>query len=112
MPHRTSRPITAFRPGRSRVVAAALVSVAAVASLTGCAGFSYQDDICSSGEYPVMSVGGTGSACVSDGTEPPAGYVRYPEGKVPQQVDDTWDTYWNTHTLDKDGNIIDVPDAG
>ncbi|CAM5538541.1 hypothetical protein SVIOM74S_00582 [Streptomyces violarus] len=69
-------------------------------------------DICSSGEYPVLSVGETGSACVSDKKEPPTGFARYPEGKVPQQVDDKWDVYWGTHTLDKDGNIIDAPDAG
>ncbi|WP_327315770.1 SCO0607 family lipoprotein [Streptomyces sp. NBC_01235] len=94
------------------MIVAALASGAAVVALTGCAGFEYQEDICSSGEYPVLAVGDTGSACVSDKEEPPAGFVRYPEGKVPQQVDDTWDVYWDTHTLDKDGNIIDIPDAG
>ncbi|MEU8527111.1 hypothetical protein AB0C77_16165 [Streptomyces sp. NPDC048629] len=57
-------------------------------------------------------MGGTGSACVSDEQEPPAGYVRYPAGKVPEQVGDKWDMYWHTHTLDKDGKIIDAPDAG
>ncbi|MFF0425128.1 SCO0607 family lipoprotein [Streptomyces sp. NPDC004520] len=106
------RPATAPRPGRFRFVAAALASAAAVVSLTGCAGLEYKEDVCSSGEYPVLSVGGTGSACVPDKQEPPAGFVRYPEGKVPQQVDDKWDVYWNTHTLDKDGNIIDAPAAG
>ncbi|WP_406859168.1 hypothetical protein ABZO31_02390 [Streptomyces sp. HUAS MG47] len=94
------------------MAAAALASAAAVVALTGCAGLEYQEDICSSGEYPVMSVGGTGSACVSDEQEPPAGFARYPEGKVPQQVGDKWDVYWNTHTLDKDGTIIDAPAAG
>ena len=54
---------------------------------------------------------GTGSACVPDAEEPPAGYARYPEGKVPQQVDDKWDVYWDTHTLDKDGNTVAAPDA-
>ncbi|CAM5344881.1 hypothetical protein SHIRM173S_10260 [Streptomyces hirsutus] len=49
---------------------------------------------------------------MSDKKEPPTGFARYPEGKVPQQVDDKWDVYWGTHTLDKDGNIIDAPDAG
>lgn len=112
MPRRMSRPTTAFRPGSSRIAAAALVGAAAFVVLTGCSSIEYQEDICGSGEYPVLSVGGTGSACVSDGEQPPAGFVRYPEGKVPQQVDDKWDVYWRTHTLDKDGNVIDAPDAG
>ncbi|MEV0118439.1 hypothetical protein AB0H77_35210 [Streptomyces sp. NPDC050844] len=112
MPHRTSQSTAAVRRGGIRVVTAALASAAAVVVLTGCAGLEYKEDICSSGEYPVMSVGGTGGACVSDKKDPPAGFVRYPKGKVPQQVDDKWDVYWNTHTVDKDGNIIDAPDAG
>ncbi|MGW7079881.1 SCO0607 family lipoprotein [Streptomyces sp. NPDC054871] len=112
MPRRTSRTAVAFLPGRTRVGAAALASAAVIVALTGCAGLEYQEDICNSGEYPVMTVGDTGSACVSDGKEPPAGFVRYPEGKVPQEVDDKWDVYWRTHSLDKDGNIIDAPDAG
>ncbi|MBL1082280.1 hypothetical protein JK359_09840 [Streptomyces actinomycinicus] len=77
--------------------------------LTGCSGLEYKEDVCSSGEYPVLTVNGTGSACVSDGDKPSPGFVRYPKGKVPQQVDDKWDVYWRTHTLDKDGNIIDAP---
>ncbi|MEU6622001.1 hypothetical protein ABZ926_14680 [Streptomyces litmocidini] len=88
------------------------MSAAAIVALTGCAGVEYQEDICSSGEYPVLSVGGTGSACVPDKQEPPTGFVRYPEGKVPRQVGDEWDVYWDTHMVDKDGNIIDAPDAG
>nr|WP_128642938.1 hypothetical protein [Streptomyces sp. SS] len=112
MPHRMSRAAAAFRLDRFRLVGVALASAAAVVALTGCAGLEYTEDICSSGEYPVLSVGGTGSACVSDKEEPPAGFARYPEGKVPQQVDDEWDVYWRTHTLDKNGNIIDAPDAG
>ncbi|MEU7015288.1 hypothetical protein [Streptomyces sp. NPDC046385] len=107
-----NRSAAAPHPGKTRLIAAALVSAAAVVALTGCAGIEYREDICGSGEYPVLSVGGTGSACVADKQEPPAGFVRYPEGKVPQQVDDQWDVYWNTHTLDKDGKIIDAPDAG
>lgn len=89
--------------------AAALVSAAACVAVTGCSDFEYQEDICSSGEYPVMTVGDTGSACVADKDEPPAGFVRYPKGRVPQQVDDKWDVYWRTHTLDKNGKIIDAP---
>ncbi|MFE5241538.1 SCO0607 family lipoprotein [Streptomyces sp. NPDC056627] len=111
LPRRTNRAATASRPGRARSIAAALASAAAVVALGGCAGIEYKEDICSKGEYPVLSVGGTGSACVPDKEEPSAGYARYPEGKVPQQVDDEWDVYWDTHTLDKDGDIIDAPDA-
>ncbi|MFF5897137.1 SCO0607 family lipoprotein [Streptomyces argenteolus] len=112
MPRRTNRPAPAVRSGGRRLVAAALVSAAAALALTGCAGVEYRENICGGDEYPVLSVGGTGSACVPDGEEPPAGYVRYPEGKVPQRVDDKWDVYWDTHTLDEDGDIIKAPDAG
>lgn len=109
---RISRPATASRRGRVRAAAAAaLAGAAAAMALTGCS-FAYEEDICSSGEYPVLTVGGTGSACVPDDEQPPKGYTRYPEGKVPKQVDDKWDVYWNTHTLDKDGKVIDEPDAG
>ncbi|MFI1472262.1 SCO0607 family lipoprotein [Streptomyces wuyuanensis] len=107
----TSRPAagTTGRRGVRVAAAAALTAVAAAVALTGC---SFQDDICSEGEYPVMTVGNTGSACAKDGEEPPKGYVRYPEGKVPQKVDDKWDVYWRTHTIDEDGNVVEVPEAG
>lgn len=109
---RNHRPIAASRPGRIRLAAAAAVmSVAAVAALTGCS-FAYVEAICSNGEYPVLAVGGTGGSCVKNGEEPPAGTTRYPEGKVPKQVDDKWDLYWTTHTLDENGNTVDAPDAG
>ncbi|WP_407547837.1 hypothetical protein QOM21_02475 [Streptomyces sp. Pv4-95] len=105
---RTSRPRYASR--RRVRTAAALTGAVAVIALTGCSGFSFQDDICGDGEYPVMSVGGTGSACVKDGEKVPEGYTRYPEGKVPQQVDDKWDVYWRTHTVDEKGNIVKAPE--
>lgn len=108
---RTGQPTAALRHGSVRTAAAALASLAAVVALTGCS-LEYKEDICSSGEYPVLSVGGTGSACVSDGEKPPTGYTRYPAGKVPQQVDDKWDVYWRTHTLDTDGKIIAAPATG
>ncbi|MFG3658628.1 SCO0607 family lipoprotein [Streptomyces sp. NPDC047706] len=92
-------------------VAIPLAGAAAVVALTGCS-LEYREDICMSDEYPVLTVNGTGSACVSKGEEPPAGYVRYPEGKVPRQVDDEWDVYRRTHTLDKDGDVVDAPEAG
>ncbi|WP_234043046.1 SCO0607 family lipoprotein [Streptomyces marianii] len=111
MSHRINRPIgTAGRRRGWRVVAAAALTAAvAAATLTGC---SIRDDICSEGEYPVIAVGGTGSACVPEGERPSKGYTRYPEGKVPQQVDDEWDVYWRTHTVDEGGDIVDAPDAG
>ncbi|MFE9253230.1 SCO0607 family lipoprotein [Streptomyces sp. NPDC007088] len=95
---------TLLRPS----VAMALAGVTAVLSLTGCA---YEEAICSGGEYPVMTVGATGSACVADEQEPPKGYVRYPKGKVPRKVDDQWDVYWRDHTLDRHGSIIEVPEG-
>nr|BFE72877.1 hypothetical protein GCM10020092_061780 [Actinoplanes digitatis] len=36
------------------------------------------------------------------------GYVRFPEGKVPEHVGDEWDEYWNTHMIDKTGAIVEV----
>ncbi|MFF2330079.1 MULTISPECIES: SCO0607 family lipoprotein [unclassified Streptomyces] len=93
------------RPSRS-AVGLALASVA-VALLT--AGCSTEDAVCSDGEYPVLTVGSTGSACVSNDEEPPKGYTRYPEGKVPKHVDDKWYTYWETHTVDENGKITDAP---
>ncbi|MCW8220887.1 hypothetical protein H5I60_30870, partial [Streptomyces griseolus] len=45
-----------------------------------------------------------------DDEEPPKGYARYPEGKEPKHVDDTWDTYWQTHTVDENGRTVDLPD--
>ncbi|MFE0811861.1 SCO0607 family lipoprotein [Streptomyces sp. NPDC058794] len=92
------------RAARS-VLGLALACATAAAVLTGC---SMEEAICGGGEYPVLGVGGTGGACVPNGEEPPAGYTRYPEGKVPEHVDDEWDTYWRTHTVDKDGNIVEV----
>ncbi|KWV34753.1 hypothetical protein AWV63_00080 [Micromonospora rifamycinica] len=74
--------------------------------LTGGCGF--QEDICGDGEYPAIAVGGQGgSACFPEGQEPTAPYVRYPEGKVPQHVDDEWDVYWRDHGIDANGTIID-----
>ncbi|MET7646278.1 hypothetical protein ABZS83_22155 [Streptomyces sp. NPDC005426] len=105
---RRTSPSATIRP--ARLIAAALASAAAVVALTGCSG--YVEDICSGGEYPVSAVGSTGSACVKNDEEPPKGYTRYPEGKVPQHVDDKWDVYWRTHMLDKDGTIVDAPEAG
>ncbi|MFI1397582.1 SCO0607 family lipoprotein [Streptomyces sp. NPDC020681] len=71
---------------------------------TGC---SMQDAVCGGGEYPVKAVGNTtGRTCVPDGEEPPDGYVRYPEGKVPEHVDDKWDKYWSEVVVDENGDIV------
>lgn len=106
----TSRFRSASRRRRGRCGAATLIGAAAVAVLAGCSGASpLADAVCGDGEYPVMTVGSTGSACVRNGEKPPKGYTRYPEGKVPQKVDDKWDVYWRTHTVDEKGDIVKVP---
>jgi hypothetical protein len=94
---------------RGRVPATALATVLAVAAVVAAApaGCSIRDHICRSSEYPVKAVGNkTGRTCVPDGQDPPAGYVRYPAGKVPEYVDDKWDRYWRTVVVDEQGNIV------
>jgi hypothetical protein len=86
-----------------------LLTVAGVSGtlLAGCMG---GDRICRSGEYPVKHVGTTtGRTCVPDGEEPPAGYVKYPAGKVPKRVGDKWDEYWSTVIVDDKGNVVQGP---
>ncbi|TRV76107.1 hypothetical protein FKN01_19685 [Streptomyces sp. 130] len=97
---------TTRRPRPPRTTAALAAGGVVFALLASAC--STADAVCSGGEYPVLYVGSTGSACVKDGEEPPEGYVRYPEGKVPEHVDDKWWTYWNEHTLDENGRIIEV----
>ncbi|WSS24485.1 hypothetical protein OG519_21050 [Streptomyces sp. NBC_01190] len=81
-----------------------LTGAAVTALTTAC---DVRDNMCMSNEYPVAAVGSTlGGACVTNGDRPPAGYVRYPKGKVPQHVGDKWDTYWGNHALDAQGNVI------
>lgn len=97
------------RSGWARGVMAAvgLVGVVGVAAVTAGCSVDLRDYECSSDEYPVQAVGaGSGSACVTKGEEPPAGYVRYPAGQVPQRVGDKWDVYWQTHGLDAKGHLI------
>ncbi|MFJ9892653.1 SCO0607 family lipoprotein [Streptomyces sp. NPDC091280] len=92
---------------RAAVLTAALISGAGL--LSACS-FTTADAMCSSGEYPVLAVDSTtGGACVKDGDNPPSGYARYPKGKTPQHVDDKWDTYWRTHTIDAQGNVSSAP---
>ncbi|MFI0504256.1 SCO0607 family lipoprotein [Streptomyces albogriseolus] len=108
---RTSRAAHRSRRGPRRFTAVPALGVATALVLAGC-GLEYQEDICDAGEYPATHVGSTGSVCVSDGEQPPRGYTRYPEGKVPQQVDDTWDVYWRTQAVDENGDIVDAPEGG
>ncbi|MCK7622367.1 hypothetical protein MUU72_04390 [Streptomyces sp. RS10V-4] len=82
---------------------------AAAAVLSGC---SVRDAVCGNDAYPVQAVGSSGSACVPKDQDPPAGYVRYPAGKEPRHVDDKWYTFWNSHTIDKHGNIVKTSGAG
>jgi hypothetical protein len=66
------------------------------------------DAICASGEYPVIQVGGTGRTCVADGQPPPSGFARFPAGQEPRHVDDKWDTYWRTHTVNPSGAVVSL----
>ncbi len=110
-PMNPTRPMRqTLRPRRrpASVAGLALAALATWALTTGC---SLKDSVCRGGEYPVMTVGATGSACVPKDEQPPKGYVRYPEGKVPEHVDDEWDVYWRTHTIDKNGEIATVSES-
>jgi len=91
--------------GRARRRALAILFAGVVLIAGGC---SIRERICSSGQYPVKAVGNkTGRTCVPDGQDPPAGYVRYPDDKMPQYVDDNWDQYWKTVVVDENGNVVD-----
>jgi len=93
--------VSAFR---NRTGLAALTAVLATTLAAGC---SIPERICRSEEYPVKAVGNkTGAACVADGEDPPAGYVKYPAGKVPEHVGDKWDVYWKTVVVDETGAIV------
>ncbi|MER7637787.1 SCO0607 family lipoprotein [Streptomyces graminifolii] len=92
---------------RAAVLTSVLISAAGL--LSACS-FSTADAMCSEGEYPVVAVNSTtGGACVKNGDNPPSGYTRYPKGKMPKHVEDKWDTYWQTHTVDEKGNISSAP---
>lgn len=89
-------------PGQ--VLLGVIAGVAAAFLVAGCSG---PDAICGSHEYPVKAVGSTtGQACQANGKQPPAGYVRYPAGEVPEHVGDKWDKYWGTKVVDKNGKIV------
>ncbi|BCB91740.1 SCO0607 family lipoprotein [Phytohabitans suffuscus] len=88
---------------RRHAAAVAAASLPA-ALLAGC---GFRDAICGSDQYPVLQVGGTGRQCVSESDGPPAGWTRFPAGKEPKHVDDEWDVYWRTHTIDESGEIVE-----
>jgi len=90
---------------RRRTVA--VLTAAGVAAIFLAGGCGYEETMCSPGNYPVKAVHGfTGGTCVPDGEAPPAGYVRYPEGKVPKIVGDNWHRYWHEHMLDGNGREL------
>ena len=83
----------------------ALAAALATTLLSG--GCSLADAICGSDHYPVKAVGSTtGQDCVPNGEDPPANFVRYPEGKVPEHVGDKWDEYWSTVVVDERGQLV------
>jgi hypothetical protein len=85
----------------------AVLTVASVAGIFLAGGCAFREAICSSGEYPVAAVRTTtGRACVEDGQAPPAGYVRFPKGKIPEHIGDKWDRYWDEHMLDENGREV------
>jgi hypothetical protein len=105
------RTLATAAPGKGRLrssLAAVTLAAAAMMGLATACDADLRDHECSSGEYPVLaanSLNGAG-ACVTNGEEPPAGYVRYPKGQVPERVGDKWDVYWQTHGLDIHGHPI------
>lgn len=90
--------------GMRTISVTTLAAVLGLSLLTaGCAA----DAVCGSGSYPVKAVGNpTGQDCVPEGEDPPAGYVRYPAGKVPERVGDKWDEYWSKVVVDERGAIV------
>ena len=91
---------------RSAVTASSLTA-ALLATLLVTGGCNLRERVCRNGEYPVKAVGNrTGAACVAEGSDPPAGYVRYPAGKEPVHVGDEWDRYWHTVVVDEHGNVV------
>ena len=92
---------------RTSVLLLALAGGVAASLLTGCAG--WQERVCPPGEDPVLAVNDSGGDCVPKGKEPAPGWARYPRGKVPVHLDDTWDRYWSDKTLDEKGRIVPQP---
>lgn len=100
--------VTATRMDHMRMRIMMALAGVGLSGLMVTSGCGYRENICGDGQYPAIAVGGQGgSACFPDGQEPTSPYVRYPEGKVPQHVDDEWDVYWRDHGIDANGAIID-----
>lgn len=75
-----------------------MLVVLAAAMGTATAGCSYEERICSEGEYPVVNSGTfDGGACVKNGKEPPKGYVPYPADKVPVYLEDDYRPTWRDY---------------
>lgn len=89
---------------RGRVALVVLALAAGALSAGGCGA----DAICGSDSYPVIQVGGSGSACQTKGRDPQPGYARYPAGKEPRHVDDAWHVFWRTHTVNQAGEVVDL----
>jgi hypothetical protein len=88
---------------RIRSISAALLLAAAL-PLAAC---DLREKVCGGGAYPAKAVGNkTGATCVTEGQDPPAGYVRYPARKEPVYVDDEWDRYWHSVVVDEHGNVV------
>lgn len=97
-----------LRTYRRRAAAATLAVATTALFAAGCG----SDAVCGSGDYPVIQVGGPGSACQREGVDPSPGYARYPAGKEPRHVDDEWDVFWRTHTVNRSGDIVELGPGG
>lgn len=73
---------------RAPRVTVLLVGSALTASAA--AGCAWRERVCSADEHPVRTTATTddGLACAPGDEEPPAGYERFPEGEVPEYVDE------------------------
>ncbi len=67
-----------------------VVLLGAVLTASSAGGCAWRERVCGADEYPVRTIATTddGLACTPDGEEPPAGYERFPDGEVPEYVDE------------------------
>ena len=82
-------------------------------NVTGASATGYTITATSKGKNGVVytlksTAGSTERTCAPAGQEPPAGYVRYPDGQVPRHVGDKWDKYWQTHVIDRSGVVSET----
>ena len=60
----------------------------------GMVGCTWQEGICSEGEYPVYALTNkNGGMCVRNGDPVPNGFAAYPDGRVPKSVNDKYDRW-------------------